>query len=257
MENRLFQFGNHEVRVVVAENNEPMFVAKDVCNVLGYSNTNDAVIRHCKLDGVVKHEVIDNLGRAQSSSLINEGNLYRLILKSKKKEAEKFETWVCDEVLPSIRKHGMYANSQTIEEMLTNPDFTIKTLQRLKQEQEEKKRLEHEKELLEGEIQKAVPKVQYYDTVLQSDSEININQIAKELGMSAISLNRKLSEMRVQYKQNDQWLLYAKYQNRGYTQTETYPYKATDGTIKTSIRTVWTEKGRQFIHELLKIKTAV
>ncbi|WP_339919535.1 Bro-N domain-containing protein [uncultured Flavobacterium sp.] len=64
-----------------------MFVAKDVADILGYQNTNDAVIRHCKSDGVVKHDVIDGLGRQQSSAIINEGNLYRLILKSKKPEA--------------------------------------------------------------------------------------------------------------------------------------------------------------------------
>lgn len=224
MENRLFYFGSHEVRVVVTTNNEPMFVAKDVCDALGYSNTNDAVIRHCKIDGIVKHDVIDNIGRLQISSLINEGNLYRLILKSKKKQAEKFESWVCDEVLPSIRKHGMYANGQTIEKMLDNPDVLIQTLQKLKQEKEEKQKIEKEKNQLEeiaktqqNELKTAAPKVEYYDDVLQSNSTYTTNQIAKELGMSAIELNRQLHHLKIQYKQSDTWLLYAKYQKSGYT----------------------------------------
>lgn len=260
MENRLFYFGSHEVRVVVTTNNEPMFVAKDVCDALGYSNTNDAVIRHCKIDGIVKHDVIDNIGRLQISSLINEGNLYRLILKSKKKEAEKFESWVCDEVLPSIRKHGMYANGQTIEKMLDNPDVLIQTLQKLKQEKEEKQKIEKEKNQLEeiaktqqNELKTAAPKVEYYDDVLQSNSTYTTNQIAKELGMSAIELNRQLHHLKIQYKQSDTWLLYAKYQKSGYTKTKTHQYTDTKGMVQTSMNTVWTEKGRHFIHTIIDV----
>jgi prophage antirepressor-like protein len=255
MQNKIFQFGNHKVRVVIAENNEPMFVAKEIAEILGYQSTQTMTRR---LDEDEKDmQILHTLGGSQKITLITESGLYSSILGSNKPEAKSFKKWVTGEVLPSIRKHGMYANQQTIEEMLTSPDFAIKTLEALKEEREAKNRLAYEKQLLEGEIQKAVPKVQYYEEVLQSNSEININQIAKELGMSAICLNRKLQEMKVQYKQNDQWLLYAKYQNQGYTQTETYPYKGTDGTIKTSIRTVWTEKGRQFIHSVLKQKQLI
>lgn len=265
MQNQLFKFGNHEVRVVVAENNEPFFVAKDICEVLGYAKSSSDVIKtHCKVAGCTKTVLQvsnkDGVIQGRETILINEGNLYRLILKSKKKEAEKFETWVCDEVLPAIRKHGMYANGQTIEKMLDNPDVLIQTLQKLKQEKEEKQRIEAQKEQLEQinksqfkELKEAAPKVEYYDDVLQSNSTYTTNQIAKELGMSAIELNRRLYDLKVQYKQSDTWLLYAKYQKSGYTKTKTHQYTDTKGMVQTSMNTVWTEKGRHFIHTIIDV----
>ena len=102
-------------------------------------------------------------------------------------------------------------------------------------------------------LQIAAPKVEYYDTVLQSKSTFNTNQIAKELGMSAETLNSKLKKLKVQYKQNGQWLLTSKYQNKGYTKTRTYTYTRVDGTTGTSLQTTWTEAGRQFIHRLFNI----
>lgn len=256
MKNEVFNFGNHEVRVVIAENNEPMFVAKDVCNVLGYTKSTSQVIEtHCKIEGCTK-TVLPSNGGNQEMILINEGNLYRLILKSKKEEAEKFESWVCDEVLPSIRKHGMYANKQTLEEMLTSPEFAIKTLEALKTERAEKERLKYQNELQEAELMKAVPKVQYFEQVLQSNSTYNTNQIAKELGMSAIGLNNELNNLGIQYKQAGTWLLYAKYQDKGYTKTKTHSFTDNHGNQQTSMSTVWTEKGRLFIHDNLRIPKA-
>lgn len=111
-------------------------------------------------------------------------------------------------------------------------------------------------ELQSLELKKQAPKVQYFDNVLQSDSTYNTNQIAKELGMSAVSLNRILCEMHVQYKQNGTWLLYSKHQNKGYTKTKTHSFTDTSGQTQTSMQTVWTEKGRLFIHSLLKQKAS-
>ena len=253
----MFNFNNHEVRVVINDNNEPMFVAKDVCEILGYAKASSTVIQtHCKSEGVTKMVMPSN-GGMQEQFLINEGNLYRLILKSKKKEAEKFESWVCDEVLPSIRKHGMYANKQTIEEMLTSPDFAIRTLEALKQEREEKERLLIQNELQDNQLKTAAPKVEYFDEVLQSNSTYNTNQIAKELGMSAVGLNAELNSLGIQYKQSGTWLLYAKYQNKGYTKTKTHTFTDNHGKTQTSMSTVWTEKGRLFIHDNLRVKIAV
>lgn len=106
-------------------------------------------------------------------------------------------------------------------------------------------------ELQKAELQRQAPKVAYYEKVLQSESTYNTNQIAKELGMSAITLNKKLQSLKVQYRQNGTWLLYHKYQNRGYTKTKTHTYTDAYGATKTSMLTVWTEKGRVFIHQLL------
>ena len=116
-----FDFNGHGVRVITNEENQVFFVAKDVCDVLNYSNSRDAIAKHCKKEGVAICDTPTESG-IQQMTIINEGNLYRLVLKSKKKEAEKFESWVCDEVLPTIRKTGKYDATQpkvmSIEELI-------------------------------------------------------------------------------------------------------------------------------------------
>ena len=116
-----FDFNGHGIRVITNEENQVFFVAKDVCDVLNYSNSRDAIAKHCKKEGVAICDTPTESG-IQQMTIINEGNLYRLVLKSKKKEAEKFESWVCDEVLPAIRKTGKYDATQpkvmSIEELI-------------------------------------------------------------------------------------------------------------------------------------------
>lgn len=101
-----FAFQNHSIRVVMIDD-QPWFVALDVCRVLGYVNANDAIKKHCRAKGVAKRDTLTSGGK-QSVTIIDEGNLYRLIIKSRKPEAEPFESWVCDEVLPTIRRTGGY-----------------------------------------------------------------------------------------------------------------------------------------------------
>ena len=113
----------------------------------------------------------------------------------------------------------------------------------------------HAMEILNRRLEQA-PKVEYYDDVLNSTSTYTVTQIAKEFGWGAETLNRKLKEKGVQYKQSGQWLLYAKYQNKGYTKTVTRQYTGTSGKIHTSQQTVWTEPGRQFIHSLFDAPTS-
>ena len=120
----------------------------------------------------------------------------------------------------------------------------------------EKERLQIQNQLQSEELQKQAPKVAYYEEVLQSQSTYNTNQIAKELGTSAITLNKKLCDLGVQYKQGGTWLLYHKYQNKGYTKTQTYPFVDSNGNTQTSMQTVWTEEGRLFIHKILKQELA-
>lgn len=127
------------------EDGTPFFCANDVATTLGYSDPKDALARHCR--GVVKHyPIIDSLGRTQEARFITEGDLYRLIFNSKLPEAEKFEVWVVEEVLPTIRKHGMYATPTTIEDMIANPDMAIKLLTQLKEEQAARAKAEAEVE---------------------------------------------------------------------------------------------------------------
>ncbi len=139
---------------------------------------------------------------------------------------------------------------------LSDADVVLQLAQNFAEEQRKRLALEQKTALQSAELQKQAPKVAYHDEVLTSKSTHNTNKIAKELGMSAISLNRKLHELGIQYKQNGTWLLYHRYQNKGYTKTETYTYTNSSGETKTSMQTVWTEKGRQFVHSLLRKEVA-
>lgn len=237
------------VRIIMSDENKPMFLANDVAKSLGYANPRKAIGDHCK--GVTKRDTPTTSG-VQVVSYIPESDVYRLVMRSKLPQAEQFQDWVCDEILPSIRKHGAYLTERKVEEVLTDPDTIIKIATQLKEERAARQRLAEQNELHKQQLQIAAPKVQYYNEVLMSDSTYNTNQIAKELGMSAITLNRKLRERGVQYLQNGQWLLYSKYQGKGYTKTHTHPFVRSDGTTGTAMQTVWTESGRLFIHSLFK-----
>lgn len=123
------QFG--QVRTAVNEGGEPMFCLADVCNALGLANP--AMVKNrLREDDLNTAEAIDSLGRKQQATFINEGNLYKCVFQSRAEKAEQFQDWVCTEVLPSIRKHGMYATEVTMERMIEDPDFAIGLLNSLK-----------------------------------------------------------------------------------------------------------------------------
>jgi len=122
------EFGKLEV---IEIDGKPYFPATECAKVLGYANTKDAILRHCK--GVVKRDLPTN-GGVQVVNLIPEGDLYRLIIRSQLPSAERFERWVCDEVLPSIRKHGAYVTPPLVDQMLADPDTMIRLLTELKEE---------------------------------------------------------------------------------------------------------------------------
>ena len=137
--------------------------------------------------------------------------------------------------------------------------FALTTLQKrietkdreIKQLEQQAQALTAQNQLQEHELKLQAPKVEYHDKVLTSTSTYDTTQIAKELGMSAITLNKKLQDLKVQYKLSGQWLLYAKYQGKGYTDTRTHQYTDSQGNQKSTMHTVWTEQGRKFIHSLL------
>lgn len=139
-----------------------------------------------------------------------------------------------------------------LDHLVNNPDLLISLATQLKQERFEKERLAEQNALANATIQAQAPKVQYFNQVLQSESTYLTTHIAKELGMSAKELNKRLKLNKVQYLQDGVWVLYAKYQDKEFTKTRTYTYYDTEGNQQTSMRTVWTEKGRQFIHGLIK-----
>jgi len=151
-----------------------------------------------------------------------------------------------------VKETGTYMTDNAIETVISNPDFGIRLLTELKTEREKSRNLEitnKQQAQLIGELK---PKADYTDTILQSKALVNINQIAKDYGMSARQMNKILAEKGVQYKQGNQWLLYKKYHNKGYTSSETVSIERRDGTPDVIMRTKWTQKGRLFIYNLLK-----
>lgn len=151
------------------------------------------------------------------------------------------------EELELQHRNGGFQIPQTLSEALM---LAAEQTKQLEQAKAEKQLLEAKAQEQERVIKEQAPKVEYYDDVLNSTSTYTATQIAKEFGWGAETLNRKLKEKGVQYKQSGQWLLYAKYQDKGYTKTVTRQYTGTSGKIHTSQQTVWTEPGRQFIHSL-------
>lgn len=133
-----------------------------------------------------------------------------------------------------------------IENLISDPAFGIKLLTELQKERAETERLQIE-------VKVSAPKAEYYDKVLQSESTYTTEQIAKELGMSAITLNKKLELMRVQFKRSGTWMLFSHHHSCGYTKTRTHYFNKPDGSCGTNTYTVWTEKGRMFIHDLFNI----
>lgn len=232
------EFG--QVRTIEIDN-EPYFVGKDVAEILGYSRPLDALNRHVDGDDSVKHGLIDSMGRPQKTILINESGLYSLILSSKLPTAKRFKRWVTSEVLPAIRKKGLYAT----EQLLDNPDLFIAILEDLKKERLSNK-------IKDQQILELKPKASYYDLVLQTPDLISISVIAKDYGMSGRALNKVLNDLGIQYKRSDIWLLYSKYQSEGYTQTKTCNYIKNDGNQGASVHTYWTQKGRLFLYDKLK-----
>lgn len=188
--NDLQVFSNEQFGVIrwVKVNEKDFAVGIDIARSLGYKNPNDAITRHCK--GCVKHVVPTNSGE-QQMNLISEGDIYRLTAKSELPGAEKFESWIFDEILPSIRKHGAYMTDNTIEKALTDPDFLIKLATNLKEEKS--KRLEAEKKI---ELQQ--PKVVFADAVSASHTSILVGDLAKLLKQNGIDTgaNRLFERLR-------------------------------------------------------------
>jgi len=251
IENNLMVFDNLEfgqLRMVYIDEKQ-YFIANDVAKALGYSEPKNAVARHCK--GALKRTYLTN-GGEQEVKVIPEGDVYRLIIRSKLPKAEEFEHWVFDEVLPSIRKHGIYATDNIIDNILANPDFGIQLLSQLKEERAEKEKLKSENLQQKQIIGELKPKADYTDMILQSKELVTITQIAKDYGMSGSKMNQLLHKLKVQYKQNGQWLLYSDYHAKGYTHSETIHFKHSNGRADTKMITKWTQKGRLFLYDLLK-----
>lgn len=187
------QFG--KVRIALNENNEALFCLADVAKALGYSNPAKAVIDHCK--GVTVLETPTQSG-VQPIKYGKESEVYRLTMKSKLPNAEKFQDWVCDEVLPSIRKHGAYMTQETLEKALTSPDFLIQLATNLKEEKQKRIEAEQKVELAEQTIKNNAPKVLFADAVSTSQRSCLVAELAKILQQNGVNIgqNRLFAWMR-------------------------------------------------------------
>jgi prophage antirepressor-like protein len=230
---------------VVEKDGEPWFVAKEVSDILGYNQTSDMTKRLDDDEKTSQPWKLDGSNYQTNKTVINESGFYNAVIGSKRSEAKKFKKWVTSEVLPSIRKNGMYATDDFVEMALSDPDHMISILNKFKHERQ--KRIKAEAKLIESK-----PKVEYYEKVLDTDNTYTVTQLAKENEMTACQLNIVLNKCGVQFKQSGQWLLYKDYQDKGLTKTRTHVVKRSDGREETRHSTTWTEKGREFVRELLE-----
>lgn len=237
------EFG--EIRTV-AVNGEPFVMLKDVCTVLEIGNPSQAKTR-LKKDGVIINEVIDSLGRTQKADFINESNLYKLIFQSRKPQAERFSEWVTSDVLPTIRKHGMYAT----EELLDNPDLLIQVATQLKEEKQRNKLLQEQNEAMK-------PKAIFAEAVASSSQSILIRELAKLIKQNGVDIGEKrlfahLREGGYLIKQGaDKNLPTQKSMNLGLMEIKETVINNPDGTVRLSRTTKITGKGQTyFINKFL------
>lgn len=230
------EFG--QIRVIEI-NGEPWMVGKDAAAALGYADTSDALKRHVDDEDKLTRRFTDS-GQSREMYVINESGLYSLVLSSKLPGAKKFRRWVTSEVLPAIRKTGMYI-----------PQDYPSALRALADEVEKNALLAAENERQKIAIADFQPIKQYVDTILSSPSTMTTTQIAADYGISARQLNQILHEAGLQHKVNGQWILYRKHMGKGYTKSKTITFTHSDGTPDTKLHTQWSQKGRLAIHEIL------
>lgn len=258
---QIFKFNGADVRTVLIDG-EPYFVGKDVAEVLGYAKPRNAIRNHVddedkKVElvnlsqtpqnraNVNNSQVSQNATGYQNIDLITESGVYSLIFASKLPTAKKFKHWVTSEVLPAIRKHGGYLTDKKIEEALYNPDTLIKLATQLKEEREGRL-------IAEQQVAELKPKASYLDEILENKELITVSVIAKDYGMSAMEFNKLLHNLKVQFKQGKNWLLYSSYQSLGWTSSSTNQVTKKDGSTMNVMNTKWTQKGRLGLYELLK-----
>ena len=229
--NNIQVFNNPEfgdIRTVEIDG-EPWFVGKDVADNLGYQNGSRDINRHVDEEDRQNYQN----GTFESNrglTIINESGLYSLILSSKLPSARRFKHWVTSEVLPAIRKHGIYATEDVTDKILNNPEFGIELLTKYKEERDKRRFLSEQVLTQQKLIAELQPKADYVNQILKSTSSVKTTQIAKDYGMSARAFNKLLYELGIQYRVGDQWVLYAKYQAWGlyisHTESEWLPYRS-------------------------------
>lgn len=231
----------------------PLFCLADVCKALKLSakGVNQRLNKE-----VISNYPLQTAGGVQHALFVNEDGLYDVILDSRKPEAKAFRKWITSEVLPSIRKSGGYIASTQDD----SPELIMARALQVAQAtiDRHKHQLEQANEriaLQSTQLKQQAPKVKYVDEVLQSVNTYTSTQMSKELGMKdADRLHKALREKGVMFKQSGQWMLTAKYCGHDYTKTRTHQFTRSDGSTGTNAITVWTEKGRAFLHNTFNIQ---
>lgn len=216
-----------EVRVI-GDFENPRFCLSDVCKILEIGNPSQAKARLDK--GVITNETLQTAGGMQTLTFVNEDGLYDLILDSRKPAAKKLRKWLTSEVVPSIRKTGMYIDASRP----ISGDQLILIGQRMKE--------------LENQVAELKPHAEYCRRILRTPDAIPVTVIAKDYGMCAAEFNELLHKLGIQYKVDKTWVLYSQYTGKNYTTSRTTLL----GEFKSVVHTYWTQKGRLFLYEILK-----
>lgn len=251
-----------ELRTSRNEKDEPLFCLKDVCDSLGLQV--GAVVNRlqsCHISSIkVATEVISHgaaTGKMQEQEMffVTEPDLYRVIFQSRKPSARKFQDWVFEEVLPTLRKEGSYSMTQSKQSLASYQiEDPIERAKRWIEEQQHTRALEVQTEqqaqtigIQQKELTVAAPKVKYYDDTLASTDCLTTTQVADDLGISARALNQQLSNAGIQYFQSGSWHLKGKYREWQLASTRTYNYIKGDGSTGTKVNLVWNQRGKRFI----------
>jgi prophage antirepressor-like protein len=229
---------------VKVEGENVLFSAEQVAKTLGLTTvakSGNEVVRWSRVSKYLSQQV-------GKSDFISEPMVYKLAFKANNAVSEKFTDWLAVEVLPTIRKHGAYMTNEVIERTLTSPDFIIQLATKLKDEQEARLELEKENSQLSLDLAEANKKLPFLEWALQTKGLVTPTIIAKKYGKTAIWLNNWLHKQGVQFKQGKCWVLYKKYDDKGYSDTIFSPSDIDH--LHPSMK--WTVKGMKFIYELLK-----
>lgn len=247
MELQIFEnseFGS--VRTLLDEDGKILFCGSDVAKALGYSQTAKAVREHCKEDGCLIRTVTDGLGRTQRARFITEGNVYRLILRSKLPSAEKFEKWVVEEVLPTLRGHGAYITPEVLAKMEQSPEFTGQLVELLKREQAKNGGPEQQMAAM-------LVKSSYYDKLVDANTLTNIRQTAKELRIPERLFTYLLVEMGFAYRTPKRLLMpYAFMVTCGFAELKEYVNGGHGG-----VYMLFTPVGRLYLERKISQRLAV
>lgn len=251
-----------ELRVTRNEKGELLFCLKDVCDSLELQVSATAKrLDSCSLSSIkvsneiISHGIATGVSRYIDMVFVTEPDLYRCIFQSRKPTARKFQDWVFNEVLPSLRTTGAYvvAKEEDREEdiiargLIAAKATLARREERIKQLETQTEQQAQTIDIQQKELTVAAPKVRYYDDTLASVDFVTTQQIANEIGMNANVLSKKLEEIGILYNQSRQWLLKMPYKTWNLHGTRTFPYLHNDGTKGSRVYTVWNQRGRRFI----------